>query len=73
MKSKEEGTRSNLRDSGEFRIVSCVWLGGHTYRITTESKRYGRVTQDVLIFPESALDSERRPDIQKESLVEGSS
>ena len=47
------------RDSGEFRIVSMVQVGPHTYRVTTESKRYGRVTQDVVCFPESMFGPER--------------
>jgi hypothetical protein len=34
-------------------------IGPHTYKVTTESKRYGRVTQEVVIFPESVIRGNR--------------
>jgi hypothetical protein len=61
MAKRTEKSCANTRDSGEFKIISCDWVGGHTYRITTESKKYGRVTQEVLIFPDSALDPDLTP------------
>jgi hypothetical protein len=56
------------RDSGEPRIISLVRVGPHTYRVTTESERYGLVTQDVLLFPESVWGTERPPEVQEDSL-----
>jgi hypothetical protein len=44
------------RESGEFWIVSMEEIGPNLFRVTTESKKYGRVTQNVMIFtdPEDA-------------------
>ena len=51
------------RDSGEFQIVSMEPTGRpHTYRVTTFSKRYGHVTQEVVMFPESILTPGHRRD-----------
>jgi len=67
MNTEERPTSSARRDSGEFRIISMERIGPHTYRITTESKRYGRVTQEVVVFPESVLGANRP--VQEEYLV----
>jgi hypothetical protein len=57
--SERKATEAGSRDSVVFRIVSVEHVGRHVYRVTTESKRYGVVTQDVFIFPESVLSPER--------------
>ena len=44
-----------------MRVISKEDLGNHTVRVTTESKRYGRVVRNVLILPESIVNPEVRP------------
>lgn len=43
-------------DPAAFTVVECVSLGRHRYRVTTESERYGRVTQTVVMFPREFFD-----------------
>lgn len=45
-------------NSGVIKIVKMVRIGEHAIEVTTESKRYGRVTQVVCLFPDSALEPE---------------
>jgi hypothetical protein len=69
MNTEQPSVTVNPRDSGEFRIVDMVHVSGHTYRVTTVSKRYGRVTQDVVCFPESILLSGRQEQHRKEPIA----
>jgi hypothetical protein len=41
-----------------MRIVSYRRVARHVYEITTESEKYGRVTQNVLVLPEWAIRGE---------------
>lgn len=34
-----------------LKVIECKPLGGHLYELTTESKQYGRVTQNVYLWP----------------------
>jgi hypothetical protein len=50
-----------------MRLVSYEKIGNCTYRVVTESKKYGRVIQNVLILPESAFETDRNEDTPKET------
>lgn len=47
-------------DVGEdrMRVVSYRHIRGHVYEVVTESRKYGRVSQRVLVLPGSAIQGE---------------
>jgi hypothetical protein len=58
MTRKHHTPTANPRDSGLFRVVTMVQVAPNRFRVTTESKRYGRITQEVVIFPDSFFPEE---------------
>lgn len=41
-----------------MRVVSYRHIRGHVYEVVTESRKYGRVSQRVLVLPGSAIQGE---------------
>jgi hypothetical protein len=46
MKEAEKG-------KDEMRVVDCLRVSGHTYKLVTESAQHGRVEQRILVLPSS--------------------
>jgi hypothetical protein len=48
-------------DPAAFRVISCDRIGPNLYLVTTESQKYGRVTQRVRMFPPEWFERGKRP------------
>ena len=55
MAVEERTTVPTMATSDEFEIVSWEHVEKNIYRVTTRSKKYGVVTQTVLVMPDSVF------------------
>lgn len=59
--AEQSETASSPDATGDrMRMIYYRQINGNTYEIVTESKKYGRVVQRVLILPEFPRNEERR-------------
>lgn len=49
--SSLDKNRIAVNRAEQIKVISFTEVGPHTFRVITESARYGRVAQTVLIFP----------------------
>jgi hypothetical protein len=54
----EQSSENGPKGSGIMRVLSLERVAPGKVTVTTESKKYGQVTQSVLIFPLSVIHAE---------------